>query len=333
MFQTKFGLYALTLEAAAWAGLLLGSGSDRALLLYLGAHGAACALVALAALALLPPRLATPRLPALLLVFGVAFAVPLLGFLAAVAGILFLQALAPHARGEIFSAVALPKIDVHQRSGTGFRQAGMRAFLANARAPVANRLRALVALQNISGRVASPLLRDVLTDPSEDIRLLAYGMLDNKEKLLNGAIHRESQRLQAAADSADDAEHADAAKKLADLYWELVYQELVQGDLRTHALQQSLAYTDLSLARAPDDAALHLRHGRLLQSLGRPAEAGAAYDRARALGMPKSRIVPYLAEVAYDLGDYAGVRALMRELGDWQSLPRLKPVIGYWSRT
>ena len=39
------------------------------------------------------------------------------------------------------------------------------------------------------------------------------------------------------------------------------------------------------------------------------------------------------AEAAYDLHDYSGVRTLMHELGDWQSLPRLRPVIAYWNRT
>jgi tetratricopeptide (TPR) repeat protein len=267
----------------------------------------------------------------LLLMFGTGFAVPVIGFLAVVAGILILHRLPARGGQHAFRAIELPEIDVHQRSGTGFRQAGMRSFLSNARAPVATRMRALVALQNVSGRVASPLLRDVLTDPSEDIRLLAYGMLDNKEKFLNGAIHRESQRLQAAAEGS--AEQVEATKKLADLYWELVYQELAQGDLRTHALQRSLDYTRRSLARSPEDAALHLRLGRLLQSLGQPAEADAAYHQALTLGMPKTRIVPYLAEVAYDLGDFATVRRLMHELGDWQSLPRLKPVIAYWSRS
>jgi len=217
---------------------------------------------------------------------------------------------------------------VHQRPGTGFRQAGMRSFLANAQAPLLARLRALVALRNISGRVASPLLRDALTDPSEDLRLLAYGMLDNKEKQLNRSIHAESTRFAAAVERS--AEQGEAAQRLADLYWEFVYQDLVQGDLRAHALQQSLHYTRIALARARDDAGLHLRHGRLLQSLGKPRAARAAYDRALARGMPKTRIVPYLAEAAYDIGDFDAVRALMNELGDWQLLPRLRPLIRYW---
>jgi len=310
--------------------MAVGSG-EHALLFYLLAHGSASALLSQFILTLLPRHLASPRLPVLLLIFGIGYAIPILGIVAVISGVFLLRALPEIQRSDSFRAVELPEIDVHQRPGIGFRQAGMRAFLSNSRAPVATRLRALVALKNVSGRVASPLLRDVLADPSEDIRLLAYGMLDNKEKHLNHSIHNESTRFSSAI--AGSTEQAEAARRLADLFWELVYQDLAQGDLRQHALQQSLHYTEISLQQTPDDAGLHLRHGRLLQSLGEADPARLAYNRALELGLPKTRIVPYLAEVAYDVGDFGTVRALMSELGDWQSLPRLQPVIHFWNKT
>ena len=329
MFRPTLALCALTLEAAAWASIAIGGG-EHALLFYLLAHGGASALLSLFTLTLLPRHLASPRLPVLLFMFGISYAIPILGIAAVISGVFLLPALPEIQRSDSFRAVELPEIDVHQRPGIGFRQAGMRAFLSNSRAPVATRLRALVALKNVSGRIASPLLRDVLTDPSEDIRLLAYGMLDNKEKHLNHSIHNESTRFSSAI--AGSTEQIEAARRLADLFWELVYQDLAQGDLRLHALQQSLHYTEISLQQTPDDAGLHLRHGRLLQSLGESYPARLAYDRALELGLPKTRIVPYLAEVAYDIGDFSTVRALMSELGDWQSLPRLQPVIHFWNK-
>ena len=323
-----YAFCALALEAAAWAGALSDDGQGAfALLAYLLAHAGASACFACLAVSAVPAALTQARRPLMLLMFGTALAIPLLGFLGVGAGVLVLRLLPPAGHTRVFRAVRLPQFDPHLRPGSGFRQAGMRSFLANALAPAATRLRALVALQNVSGRLASPLLRDVLGDPSEDIRLLAYGMLERKEKQLSRAIHDESMRFDAAAGS---AERGDAAKRLADLYWELVYQRLAQGDLRQHALQRSLHYMRIALAQSPDDAALHLRRGRLLQSLAQPHLAQSAYDRALALGLPKTRIVPYLAEVAYDVGDYASVRTLMNELGDWQSLPRLRPVIDYW---
>ncbi len=329
MFQQKLGLYALTLETSAWAGMTMGVRDDRVLLFYLLAHGGACILLALIALPFLPAHLPKQRLPVLALMFIVCYAVPVLGFVAVISGVFLLHTRRPIVRSDTFKAVDMPEVDPHLRSGTGFRQAGMRSFLSNAKAPLATRMRALVALQNVSGRIASPLLRDVLTDPSDDIRLLAYGMLDNKEKLLNQSIHNETTHFNSA--SAGSPEQIEAAKRLADLYWELVYQELAQGDLRQHALEQSLHYTEISLNQTPNDAGLHLRQGRLLQSLGHAQAALRAYNQALALDLPKSRIVPYLAEVAYDIGDFDTVRALMNEMGDWQSLPRLRPVIRYWS--
>jgi tetratricopeptide (TPR) repeat protein len=181
----------------------------------------------------------------------------------------------------------------------------------------------------VSGKVASPLLRDVLSDPSDDVRLLAYGMLDSQEKAINNDIHTERQRLAAAT---SEAARRGVARRLSGLYWELVYQDLAQGALRTHALEQSLDYTQQSLALDENDAAMHLRRGRLLQLLGQPVVAKQSYEEALRLGLPKTRIIPYLAELAFDLRDFDKTRHCMDDLSVWQSLPRLKPVIDYWRK-
>ena len=89
----------------------------------------------------------------------------------------------------------------------------------------------------------------------------------------------------------------------------------------------------LSAAASTLDATVQNVFFSALQAYYNTQAARAAYDRALALGMPKTRVVPYLAEAAYDLNDYTRVRALMQELGNWQSLPRLRPVITYWNRT
>lgn len=323
-----YALIALLSEAAAWAALSADPAGDRALAGFLLAHAAAAAALAWLVVALLPARLRQPRWALRALVFGAGYALPGLGFVAALAGALLLRALPAYRRHDVFEPHALPKIDPHQRAGAGFRQSGLSSFLSNPQAPEASRLRALVALQSVPGRVAAPLLRGVLADPSEDLRLLAYGMLDNHEKRLNDEIHRERKRLADAAAGSADA--LAATRRLADLYWELIYQELVQGDLFRHALDASLRYTESALAAQPADPTMQLRRGRLLHLLGHDAPAAAAYDQALALGLPLTRITPYLAELAFARRDFPAVRRLMRDLGPWRALPRLKPVVDYW---
>ena len=320
----KLTLSALALEAAALTGALYGESSATVLATTLLMHAASALLLAFPLLALLPARLQQPRPPILLLFTAIGFCLPLLGSAGILLAVIFLRQHFEIDNSATYHAIHLPEIDPHQRAGAGFRQAGLGAFLANTRAPEATRMRALVSLQNVPGRVASPLLRNVLSDPSEDIRLLAYGMLDNQEKHLNDQIHDERQRL-------NGTEHNAANRRLADLYWELVYRNLVQGDLRTHALMQSLSHSEETLRVTPNDSGLYLHLGRLRQMLNEPLAARAAYEKALSLGMPRTRITPYLAELAFDQRDFATTRAAMRELEEWRSLPRLRPIIEFWS--
>jgi tetratricopeptide (TPR) repeat protein len=325
---TKLGLYALLFESTAWATLLADPTGDLALAGFLLAHAVAAAALALLSTALLPAHLRQPRWALGALVFGACYALPVIGFVATLVGVLLLRTLPGYRPHDRFEPHELPKIDPQQRAGAGFRQSGLSAFLSNPAAPEASRLRALVALQAVPGHVAAPLLRGVLADRSEDLRLLAYGMLDRHEKRINDAIHRERTRFATAAESSP--ERLAATRQLADLYWELIYQELVSGDLLRHALAESLRFTEGALATRPDDPSMLLRRGRLLHLSGRDAEAAAAYDRALALGLPVTRITPYLAELAFTRGDYDEVRRQMGTLGPWRALPKLRPLIDFW---
>ncbi|WP_439537265.1 hypothetical protein [Methyloversatilis sp.] len=330
MGASKFGLMALLTELGALQALLVVEHADQALLAYLAIHAPASGLLALAVYTLIPARQSKPRASVLALLFSCIFFVPLLGFVGVVIGAL-LRHLLPRLRApQRFTAVRLPDLDTHEsseKSSAGFRQAGVRQFLKNERAPVPQRLRAMVALSHAPSRIGSPVLRELLGDAEDDLRLLAYGLLDGREKQLNASIHDARQRLAA---SRDVAERSTVAHQLAALYWELIYQGLVQGDLLDYAVGEALRHTETALQGLTDDPALHLQHGRLLQQLQRFDEADTAYRRARELGLPASRVVPYLAELAFARRDYARVKTLLASMQDWEGLSRLQPVLRFW---
>ena len=330
MFQPKLGLSALALETGAWVQLAAGETSDAALLLYLTSHGGASALLALLVWSLLPKALATPRLPVLALIWSASFFIPVFGFCGVILAI-FALPLLPRRRGTLdFRAVPLPALDPHEKQDvTSFRQAGVRQFLKNDRAPVAQRLRAVVALGNAPSAVSNPMLRELLNDATEDLRLLAYGMLDTREKKINAAIHAERGQY-AAAENA--AERLLAARRLAGLYWELIYQGLVQGDLMEHAAHEGFKYMSEVMAAEPTNAGVALQFGRLLHHMGRHDEAEAAYRGARVLGLPAPRVEPYRAELAFLRRDFDEVREIIEHLDNWQGLSRLQPVVHLWSR-
>jgi hypothetical protein len=49
------------------------------------------------------------------------------------------------------------------------------------------------------------------------------------------------------------------------------------------------------------------------------------------MGLPATRILPYQAELAFAQRDFAQTAQLVRGLDQWDALPRLRPVIDYWS--
>lgn len=336
MLNSKLGLWAILVELSAWAGpALLDGNSESALASYLVTHAVASVLLALFTLPVLAAEQTRPRLPMIGLMAVCSYVVPVVGFMGVLIGTLVLRFYRASHHEDDFKSLQLPEFDLHQRMQSGFRQTGLRAVLSNSEVPTRSRMRAMVALQHISGRISSPLLRNVLNDASEDLRLLAYGMLDSLERNISRAIDKELDTLQKAR----EAEGQDtlgpvgiqAAEKLSALYWEFVYQNLAQGDMRDHAIRESLRYCEMVLAQFPNLAQHTMRRGVLLHACGRLPEAAEAYALAQQQGLPATRVLPYLAELSFEQRDFDKTRQLMQQLDEWSALPKLRPVIDYWN--
>ena len=337
MINVKLALSALLAEIASWSSLwLLHNHSDAALLSYLAAHALASVLLALCLSPFLVPAADAQRqrLPLVALMALLSYAVPVVGFVGSVIATVALHRRRGFAARKQFSSLPLPEFDPHQQAGGSRRQVGLQSFLANQAVPVPLRMRSLAALGHVSGRIASPMLRMALSDSSDDLRLLAYSMLDAQERQLSQSIHQELQALErarAVEGGAAGPRGLQAAWALSDLYWELIYQGSAQGDVRDHAIQQSLHYCDQVLAQRPDAALLLLRKGRLLHLLADGDGAQSCYQRALDLGLPAARVIPYQAELLFEQRQFAKVQELMCRLEHQQVLPRLRPCIQYWS--
>lgn len=333
----KEGLFAFSLESGALALVLTQTPTWPVMLSFIVLHGGASFLGALVLRFFLPPAYRVPRLPVIALFGGFLFFVPFLALVAALAALVTGRLVPARYRTKIDFATMEEVVfetmrDRGQASAEapprGYGEGGLRGRLASPHAALEERMRTLLALQAMPGRIVSILLREQLADASDDIRLLAYGMLDRQEKAINDRIHEELSLFKQLPPG--DA-RALAARHLAELYWELIYQGLATGDLRRFAARESLRYADAALARHGDDAGVHFLRGRVLHALGRPDEAWSAFDQAVVLGLSESKVLPYLAEIAFQRRDYAQVRQLIAQLGERHVPQSLAPLVGYWS--
>jgi tetratricopeptide (TPR) repeat protein len=284
---------------------------------------------ALAARAALPERYRAPAVPIVALFAAFGFFIPLFGMLGPAAALAAMLLVPSSRRWHPFVGVRTPEyVSPQHESAHRLRIAGLQTTLLDVTLPAEVRARSLVTLQNMPPRVSDPVLRKLLSDPSDDLRLEAYEMIDAREKSITGRIGEE---LEALERSENPAARLYSLRLLAEQHWELVYAELVQGDLREHAIAEGLRHVEEALALAGEEAGLWFLKGRLLQAAGRHAEAAEAYSIAISSGLPESRALPYLAEIAYERRDFPLLRQYMGVIAETQRTPAMAAVIRFWT--
>ncbi|GAB7535191.1 tetratricopeptide repeat protein [Burkholderia sp. 3C] len=323
-------LACLLVEALAWWACERAGAHLDPFLAGLALQALAAAVQAWLLRPILPARYREPRRATLWLLWALLMFMPLVGGLLVLASCAWAAWFPAERENDRLAEVGRPEFITHLVSrvahGGGAR---LQARLVNTQVSSTDRLTALVAIQSMPTRTTGSLLRELLADPVEDVRLIAYGTLDHAENEIMQKIYAMGQAL---AKAATDAERYALNRQLAELYFELIYQSLVQGAVYRHTLAQAERYARAALEVDERDAALWLILGRLALAEGRPDDAGVAMARALELGFPRERLTPWLAEVAFLRGDYALTRELLASLGNAAVLPTLKPIVTYWSR-
>lgn len=213
-----------------------------------------------------------------------------------------------------------------------YSQGALRQIVHFAQRPL-KRLKAVMATRHMAPREAMMIWSKATRDPVDDVRLLAYAMRDNSEKKLIDRILILTEALPEAPVRMQNSYH----KTIAALCWELVYHRLVQGAVRQHWLRTARhhmefvvatsidmpasrvgvpsAFDSLALSHKPGapssggaDGNSWLLYGRILLESGDLARAGQAFASAGASGMEKQKILPWLAEAAFQQRKYSEVK-------------------------
>ena len=286
---------AFLFELSSWASVFADVPFGQALALYLFAHGLGSALLCVGVWLLLPRRCKFPLPWSPLFLFSLAFFVPLIGAVG-VAAAVFPALYLPRQRGEqAWQAMGVPELPFRpkeKRLDMMFSDGGLQDVLRHAPDPN-QRLTAIFATRRMPGKEAIPILKLALRDPADDVRLLAYLMLDQKESRINQRIEAALGRLAGATPARRGALHG----TLARWYWELAYLGLAQGSVLEHILEQAREHADQALRGAPS-ADLHLLAGRIAEQ-GRLEDAGRALQAAEEAGIDSAQLAPFRAEVAF----------------------------------
>ena len=260
---------------------------------------------------LLPARYRAPLPWSPLFIFSLAFFVPVIGTLGVVASI-FPALYLPRKRDEqAWQAVGIPSLPFRaqlQLHKPIFSDGGLQDVLRHAPDPD-QRLSALLATRRMPGKEAVPILKLALGDPSDDVRLLAYSMLDKQESDINLHIQMALEQLAESRPRTAGPVH----NMLARWYWELAYLGLAQGSVLEHVLSQAAEHAELGLA-AGEGGELFLLAGRIALERGDNERAEVLLREAEANGMDAAQVLPFRAELAFEAGRYHEIPGLLASL-------------------
>ena len=292
-------------------------------------HILASAIVASGTYVLQPSRFQKPRTLVWLLLFNFAFIAPVVG---AVGMLLIIRITLRRTPDTLLHAVPvsvnLPEYDVQTKDVERSGQGAIRSRLET-NVPGDIRMQSLMTLQAVPTRVANPILENLLGDSTDDVRLVAFGMLDAEEKKINTHIQRERELLE--CDITTEQRYT-CLRHLAELHWELIYASLAQGELRRHILAQARSYLDGALQLdVPADSGLAFLKGRILLAQDDTENARQAFEVSIALGQPLVSALPYLAEMAFTRRDFGQVKLWMEQLSDLNVASRTRAIADLWT--
>lgn len=323
-------LTALSLEIAGVIVLFPGASAVIQKKAFLLLHVSGSILGGVFMVGMLPPAYLRRSFSAFLFFFFICLFIPGLGLIGLLLSVWPAIYRVRHLQDKGYLQVPVPELPyqplkVQQQPIYG--QAGMVSILRHAPDPE-RRIKAVMATRQMTSQEAIPVLKEALRDPADDVRLLAYSMLDTLEEEINATIRSLLTRLE----NEDPTQHHDLHERISNSYWELAYLGLAQGDVLRHVLNRSLHHLERALDTAAGDPGLHIQRGRLLMHQQRWNEAAEAFDRAVDRGVPETSVAPYLAEIAFEKREFKDVVTYIGRLGpSIRKSERLAAIAAYWT--
>jgi hypothetical protein len=253
---------ALGLETACWYPFFCAVAPQAQQAWFLALHAAGSVAGGAHMAAVVPHRYRRRRWLTFLFFFGICLFIPSLGLAGLLLAVWPGITLERHQKQEFYQRVSVPELPfkpLNVQRQPIYGQAGMISVLRHAQDPE-RRIKALIATRQMTSQEAIPVLKEALRDPVDDVRLLAYSMLDAKEEEINASIRKLLDRIE----ENNLAQLPKLHERVSNCYWELAYLGLAQGEVLRHALVRSLEHLELALKAGSDEPTLHIQRGRLL---------------------------------------------------------------------
>ena len=197
-----------------------------------------------------------------------------------------------------------------------FGESTIHSLINNQNAPSEIRLRAFIILTELITPSTVTLLKNGLSDPNDEIRLLCYSVLNSIEKRIQNEIHN-------IKTSSMDINNKN--KKLAKLNWELIYLNLVDKEFKNLILKE--IYNCLENIKLTNDT-------ELLKFRAKIYLYEKQYDKAYEIykNFPNDEdVVPFLLEIFYYKKEYSKIKEYVKKYPYIKYYDKFYDIYRFWN--
>jgi len=187
-------------------------------------------------------------------------------------------------------------IDIKREFGEG----ALLTFINNENFSDESRLKAFLIISELKTPQNIQLLKRGLMDKNDEVRLLSFSILNNLENNLNEKLHYFKSLL-------EKENNIKYNKKIAKLYWEFIYFNLVDNDFKEFFLNEIHSNLKKVLDKKPNDIEALFLLGKLYMSQKKYDEAFHIFSKINT-----KESVPFLIELYFYKKDYKKVKELIQ---------------------
>lgn len=235
-----------------------------------------------------------------------------------------------HKYGEVFQEVInlLHLKPLLAEYGSG----GLQLKLFSKQQSIIERTKALFTLGKNRLAAINQQLYQLLPDSMDEMRLLAFNILDKQEGEITKNINVLFEKMEAEQRKGRYRYAAEYQKELAECYWELIYHHLILPELETNVAETGLKLAHEACKFLQKDAGLQIIIAKLYWRLKDYSQAEQAFLKAHQLHALPSETIPYLAEIKYHARDFQAVQTLLNSDNRLGDIPPIAPVVEFWRK-
>jgi tetratricopeptide (TPR) repeat protein len=189
------------------------------------------------------------------------------------------------------------------------------------------KMKALVSLADNASKGDLSLIKNRLSDKNDEVRLYSFAVIDKLQRGINGQIH---DKMKLFEEAEDNRSRTKKAEELAYLYWDLVYFELTDSDLKKFIIEEVKKYALIALESNPNNEKINVLLGKTYLAQKEVDKAQQYFTKAINHGINMDFIVPYLAEIFFIKKDYAKVKKLLGSTKSLHANAVLHPLVVQW---